>query len=229
MFAPRPIHAIRRPFTADEFRIMADCGIIDPAAVELREGHPFYKKNGEPRPFNVDEFHALTAVAGIVPEDSSTELLDGAIFLAARISPRHAACRSKFSEQLFKLRNDQLVIAPVNPVRLDAYNELIPDAALLYPRADDYRYAHPGPADVAVLIEVSDADYDFDRRHKLPIYARYGIAEIWHFNLAENRIVVYGQPTASGYARMQTVGADGTLAPAAFPDFAIPVSAILPG
>ncbi len=112
MFAPRPTHAVRRPFTADEFRIMADCGIIDPAAVELREGHPFYKKNGAPRPFNVDEFHALTAVAGILPEDSSTELLDGAIYLAARISPRHAACRSKFIKQLFELRNKQLVSPP---------------------------------------------------------------------------------------------------------------------
>lgn len=228
MFAPRPIHAVRRPFTADEFRIMADAGIIDPAAVELREGHPFYKKDGSPRPFNVAEFHALTAVAGILPEDSSTELLDGAIMLAARISPRHAACRSKFIEQLFELRDDRLVVAPVNPIRLDSFNELIPDAALLYPRADDYRYAHPGPADVALLIEVSDADYDFDRRRKLPIYAQFGIAEVWHFNVAENCVLTYDQPTASEYARMRTIGIDGRLTPAAFPDIAIPVSAILP-
>lgn len=228
MFAPRPTHAVRRPFTADEFRIMADCGIIAPAAVELREGHPFHKKNGAPRPFNVDEFHALTTVAGILPEDSSTELLDGSIFLAARISPRHAAGRSKFIKQLFELRNKQLVVAPVNPIRLDTFNELIPDVALLYPRADDYRYAHPGPADVAVLVEVSDADYDFNHRRKLPIYARYGIAEVWHFNLVENRIVTYGQPTASGYARMQTIGIDGILTPAAFSDIVIPVAEVMP-
>ena len=228
MFAPRPTHAIRRPFTADEFRIMANAGIIDPGQVELREGIPFCKKNGAPRQFNVGEFHALTAIAGILPEDSSTELLDGSIVLAARISPRHAACRSEFIRQLFVLRNEQLVVAPVNPIRLDAFNELIPDAALLYPHADDYRYAHPGPADAAVLIEISDADYDFDRRHKLPIYARYGIAEVWHFNLAENCIATYGQPAVAGYASVQTIVVDGSLTPAAFPDVAIPVSAILP-
>lgn len=228
MFAPRPTHAVRRPFTADEFRIMADCGIIDPAAVELREGHPFYKKNGAPRPFSVDEFHALTAVAGILPEDSSTELLDGAIILAARISPRHAACRRKLVPQLLERGNEQLVVAPVNPIRLDSFNELIPDAALLYPRADDYRYAHPGPTDVAVLIEVSDADYDFDRRRKLPIYAQFGIVEVWHFNLAENCVLSYDQPTASGYARMRVIGTNGSLAPAAFPDLAIPVAAVMP-
>ena len=228
MFAPRPQHAIRRPFTADEFRIMAHAGIIDPAAVELREGHPFYKTNDTPRPFNAAEFHALTAVAGILPEDSSTELLDGSIILAARISPRHAACRRKLVPQLLERRNERLVVAPVNPIRMDAFNELIPDAALLYPRDDDYWSAHPGPKDVALLIEVSDADYDFDRRRKLPIYARYGIAEVWHFNLAENCVLTYDQPTASGYARMRVIGADGTLVPAAFPDLAIPVAAVMP-
>ncbi len=81
---------------------------------------------------------------------------------------------------------------------------------------------------MAVLIEVSDADYDFNRRRKLPIYARYGIAEVWHFNLVENCIVTYDQPTASGYARMQTIGIDGSLTPAAFPDIVIPVAEVMP-
>lgn len=228
MFAPRPQHAIRRRFTADEFRIMADAGIINPAAVALREGYPFCKKNGALRRFNVDEFHALTTVAGILPEDSSTELLGGDVILAARISPRHAAVRTELVYQLLELRNERMVVAPVNPIRLDTFNELIPDAALLYPRADDYWSAHPGPADVALLVEVSDADYDFDRRRTIPTYAQFGIAEVWHFNLAGNCIITYAQPTPAGYARMRVVGIDGSLTPAAFPDVAIPVGAIMP-
>lgn len=207
---------------------MADAGIIDLELVELMEGHLFSKRNGVRWRFSVAEFYAMTEVAGIIPEDSSTELMGGEVILAARISPRHAACRSELIRRLFKLRNERLVVAPVNPIRLDAYNELIPDVALLHSGDADYQSAHPGPKDVALLIEVCDADYDFDRQHKLAIYAWYGVAEVWLFNLPGRCVEIYDEPGAGGYARMRVVGIDGVLAPGALPYVGIPVREVMP-
>ena len=49
--------------------------------------------------------------------------------------------------------------------------------ALLLPRADAYRTAHPQPEDVFLLIEVADASLEHDRDAKVPLYAAAGVPE----------------------------------------------------
>jgi len=59
----------------------------------------------------------------------------------------------------------------------------------------DYRDRHPGPHDVAVVIEVSDTTLQRDRTLKKPIYARGGIPVYWIINLPEQQIECYTQPS----------------------------------
>ena len=229
LFAPRPISACRRRFTEDEYAAMAATGIIAPhERLELRDGDVCHKDTGVRRRFNVTEFHAMTYEAGFLPEDTSNELLEGEVYLAARISPRHAACSSKLNYQSFKLLAEWMTLNPRNPVRLDVNNELIPDLTLLPRRDRKSEPAHPGPADVLLLVEIADCDVGYAKDRKLPLYARFGIAETWLFNLPAGCVEVYGEPSAAGYARSRVIAPDGSLVPAAFPDIAIPVGEILP-
>ena len=68
-------------------------------------------------------------------------------------------------------------------------------------RGDPEVYAnhHPGPADVGLLIEVSDASLARDQGEKKINYARAGIPVYWIANLVDRQIEVYTGPSAAGY------------------------------
>ena len=65
-----------------------------------------------------------------------------------------------------------------NPIRLGEHNEPQPDLALVQ-RGGSYGSAHPGPADVFLVLEVADTTLAADRGVKMPLYARAGIPEAW--------------------------------------------------
>lgn len=71
------------------------------------------------------------------------------------------------------------VVYVQNPIVLGDDSEPQPDIVLLRPRADYYLGAHPRAGDVLLLIEVSDSTVQFDRKTKVPLYARHGIPEVW--------------------------------------------------
>ena len=54
-----------------------------------------------------------------------------------------------------------------------------------------YRVAPAGPADVALLIEVSDGTYPRDSGERLRKYAAAGVALYWIVNIPERRVEVY--------------------------------------
>ena len=85
------------------------------------------------------------------------------------------------------------------PVRLSEDSEPQPDFMLLRRRDDFYESAHPEPNDVLLLIEVSDTSTEYDREVKLPLYARYGIAEVWLVGLEAETVETFRSPTADGY------------------------------
>ncbi|HEY7671307.1 MAG TPA: Uma2 family endonuclease [Gammaproteobacteria bacterium] len=59
---------------------------------------------------------------------------------------------------------------------------------------DYYKSAHPGPADVLLIVEVAEASLSYDREVKVPLYARHGIAETWIVDLEGRRVV---RPTSA--------------------------------
>ncbi|MEI9896134.1 MAG: Uma2 family endonuclease [Chthoniobacter sp.] len=87
---------------------------------------------------------------------------------------------------------------------------------------------HPNPADLFLVIEVSDSTLTYDRRDKGPAYARNGVREYWLLNLADNVLEVFREPTVAGYGEVRTLGADETIAPLAFPDLSLRIGDFLP-
>ena len=155
------------------------------------------------RLFTVDEFHRMGEI-GILSESDRVELVDGEVRTMTPIGTKHAACVRRLTMALSRLPGSSLVSVQ-NPVRLDVHSELQPDIALLQPRPDAFAGAHPGPADVILIIEVVDTTGRYDREIKLPVYARAALPEVWLVDVLQDRIEVYTRPSSRGYDDVQHV------------------------
>jgi Uma2 family endonuclease len=164
---------------------------------------------------------------GILGEDDRLELLEGEIVEMAPIGSRHQAAVNRLTE-LFSTRViDRALISVQGPVRLAGDSEPQPDIMLQRRRADFYESAHPEPNDVLLLIEVSDTSTEYDREVKLPLYARYGIAEVWLVGLEAGTVETFRSPTAEGYQEVTRWQRGQRLSSIAFPGLDLAVDDVL--
>ncbi|SHM99211.1 Endonuclease, Uma2 family (restriction endonuclease fold) [Cyclobacterium lianum] len=154
------------------------------------------------RLINVDEYHKM-AEMGILKPDDRLELIQGEIYEMSPIGSKHAGIVNKLAGLLNELFKNKAVTGVQNPVQIDDRNEPEPDISLLKYRSDYYSSAHPVPADVLAIIEVSDASIRFDKDVKLPLYATHRIPEYWIIDLESNRIEVYANPKEGTYTSIQ--------------------------
>jgi Uma2 family endonuclease len=178
------------------------------------------------RRFTVDEYYRM-AEAGILTEDDRVELIEGEIVEMSPIGSHHAS-QVKRLNALFTARlGPRAIVSVQDPVRLSRHSEPQPDLALLKPREDFYRRSHPDPGDVLVLIEVMDTTIEMDRRVKLPLYARSGIAETWLVDVNADRIEVYRSPSVDGYRDVRIFRRGESVGLEVFPDITFTVDDLL--
>jgi Uma2 family endonuclease len=155
--------------------------------------------------FTAEEFERL-GEAGILRQDARLELIEGEIFEVSPIGSLHAACVNFLGRLLNRLFGDSHIVATQNPIRLDDFSEPQPDIALLRWRDDFYRGAHPTPTDVLLVIEVADTTVVADRKVKVPLYARAGIAEAWLVDIPQERVEIYSNSARGVYEQAEDFG-----------------------
>jgi len=158
---------------------------------------------------SVDAFYRM-GEAGIFGPAERVELIDGEIIDMSPIGVLHAAIVDALVRFLSRCAGESAFIRCQNPLRLDDFNELEPDIAVLRPRADCYTTAHPGPADVLLVIEVADTSLAYDLGTKVPLYARHGIPEVWVIDATTRRTRVFRQPAGGRKAGSSTGSHDVT-------------------
>ena len=175
---------------------------------------------------DVDAYYRM-AEAGILSDPHRVELIHGEIIdMAAIVSP-HAAITNRLARLFTRTLHDEVALVNVqSPVRLDAYNEPEPDLMFLRPRPVGYREGRPGAADVLLLVEVSESSLSYDRNVKLPLYAKFGIPEVWIVDVLGAVVEVYREPREDAYASREQTRA-GALAPALIPGVTIEVAVLL--
>lgn len=178
-----------------------------------------------PHRFTTDDYHRLVG-AGALHEDDRVELIDGQIHDMMPIGPFHGGCVKWLSKRFQSLSGDRWITSTQDPVVLSEHDEPQPDLTLLRPTDDFYANAHPRAEDVFLLIEVSDSTLQLDREKKLPLYARYGIHEVWIVNLQDEAVEVYRKPTGGSYTVNRTAHSGEQLSPAAFEDASIDLDAM---
>ena len=117
-----------------------------------------------------------------------------------------------------KSLGDSVIVSVQNPVTLPDFAEPQPDIMLLRPRDDDYSRSNPTAADVLLIIEVADSSLAYDQHVKGLTYAQAAIQDYWIINLVDSTLLVYREPTPTGYASVQTLGRGDSVTLLAFPD-----------
>jgi len=157
-----------------------------------------------PKRFRVDEFRKMTE-AGILPEESGWEIIDGFLMDKMTIGSKHLSVVNRLTRIFVGLVGDRAIVSVQNPVHIDDYNEPEPDIAILKPRPDDYAYDLPAASDAFLLIEISDSTIAYDRDIKMTLYAEAGITEVWLVNLVEDTVERYSSPMNGRFGSVETI------------------------
>ncbi len=177
---------------------------------------------------SVDEYYRMAEV-GLLAPDARVELIEGEIIDMAPIGTDHNSVVNDLNHLLVHAVGDQGIVQIQGVVRLDRSSEPQPDVALLLPRDHRFRHAHPSPADVLLLIEVSDSTLRYDRDVKVPLYARSGIPEVWIVDLQNAELHCWRVPERGRYLRQTTTKAPGITPVAGLPGVEIDLSKLLVG
>jgi Uma2 family endonuclease len=176
--------------------------------------------------FTTSEYYTMLE-AGILAADDRVELIEGEIWRMAPIGSRHAGCVTLLDRLFQRNVGDGALVRAQHPLRLDDYSEPEPDIVLVHYRDDFYVHAHPAPADAFLVIEVADSSTEYDRRVKVPLYARNGITETWLVNLDKSVLEVYRNPAFNSYKDVRHLRAGDQVSPLAFPELTLDVAALL--
>jgi hypothetical protein len=157
--------------------------------------------------FTVAQYHRMTE-AGVLTEDDRVELLEGWIVHKMPHNPPHDATITRIQRRLTRILPDEWLLR-IQCAITTPDSEPEPDLAVVQGPEEVYFARHPGPGDIALLIEVADTTIEQDRGEKRRLYARARIAAYWIVNLPESKIEVYTSPRAGkspAYRQQQDYG-----------------------
>lgn len=175
--------------------------------------------------FTVAEYYRM-AETGVLPPDRRTELIDGDIIEMSPIGPLHAAVVRLIQWRFQELLGRRAILSVQLPIRLGEAGEPQPDIAVLRARGDGYARAHPTPADVLLVIEVSDTTLAYDSQVKAAVYAQAGIVEYWVVDVVARVVEVHRAPAEGRYRDVVRAAGEDSLSPVAFPDVRVSVDEV---
>jgi Uma2 family endonuclease len=143
----------------------------------------------------VPQYHQM-ARTGILTDDDPVELLEGCLVTKMAKNPAHRLATRLVRTALESAVPEGWFVEAQEPITLET-SEPEPDVFVARGEPRDYAHRHPGPEEIALVVEVADTTLERDRRLKGRIYARAGIAEYWILNLSDRRLERYLEPVAS--------------------------------
>lgn len=151
------------------------------------------------------------AAAGILKQEDRVELIEGEITTMMPIGPWHSRCTARLLRALIRAYSSSAIVS-TGPLNLADGTEPVPDVMVLRWRDDEYGSAHPQPADVLLLIEVSDTSRNFDLGRKRALYAGAGIAEYWVADGSRQCVHVFRGPVQGEYSESMICSGTESLA-----------------
>jgi Uma2 family endonuclease len=176
---------------------------------------------------DVAEYYRM-AEAGMFSAHPRVELIEGEIVEMASIGIGHIGAVMALTELLVPPALGRVRVSIQNPLRLDNLSEPEPDVVLLRKREDRYLTGqHPLATDALLVIEVADSSLEYDKRVKMPLYARSGIAEFWLVDVDAASITVCQHPAQDRYTDIKIYKGTDRVEPLALPGASIQVSDIV--
>jgi Uma2 family endonuclease len=162
---------------------------------------------------SVNQYHQMVR-AGILTEEDPVELLAGWLVPKMPKNPPHRVATRLLRQALERVVPAGWYVDSQEPITT-ADSEPEPDVVVVRGETRQYLDRHPGPQDVALVIEVADTTLQRDRMLKQRIYAAAGIPVYWIVNLLDNQLEVYTAPSGSvqqpDYRQCQHYGLSDTV------------------
>lgn len=182
--------------------------------------------------FSIAEYHRLGELGFFAP-DERVELIRGEIIIMAAKGRLHSVCNSLLLEELVILLARRARLRVQEPIILSDDSEPEPDVVIARNRDDNYLSSHPEPADILLVIEVSDSTLKYDRTTKLSLYAETGISNYWIFNLVDNQLEMHSEPYQKqngsySYQLQRIVLPNQTVVIPGFPELSLDLSSVFP-
>ncbi len=160
---------------------------------------------------------------GILTTKDKVELLNGVIIEKMPKGIKHAALNDLVGEIFRENLGSKITVRNQNPIVLDDFSEPEPDLVLAKLPREIYFERHPAPADIFLIVEISDSTLGRDRFAKGLAYARADIRQYLILNVQDQTIEDYRQPNADGYQSKQTYRSGEAFNLVAFPEIEIKV------
>jgi Uma2 family endonuclease len=143
--------------------------------------------------------------SGIFTGRDKVHLINGYLVAKMTQNTPHATADDLCGDLLNRVIPPGRYVRVAKPVRLPTESSE-PEPALCVVRGGirDYSARHPGPADVALAVEVADSSLADDRM-QADIYGRAGIPVYWIINLIDRQVEVYSNSGPAGYQSLEVL------------------------
>ncbi len=137
----------------------------------------------------VDQYEAMVD-SGVFTKRDRFTLINGLLVTKLPKSPRPTFVARNLASMLGRLIPTGCDFQVEVPVRLPPDSKLEPDVSMARGVMDDYADRHPGPSDLAMVVEVAASNVTDDRQ-MAGVYGPAGIPVYWIVNLKAHQVEVY--------------------------------------
>jgi Uma2 family endonuclease len=192
------------------------------AVLENTISKPIPTNGVKPHLITVAEYDRMIEL-GIYTENDRIELLNGEIIELMPKGPKHTSANSRLVRFFIRLFSEKVIVRSQDPIWLDGVSEPEPDLVLAKWNETEYAEGHPTPADIFLIMEISDTTLAYDRETKAKAYSRNGIQQYLLLNLQNETLEEYREPSEDGYQFKCTLRKGDSLNLTAFPEVEIKI------
>jgi Uma2 family endonuclease len=144
---------------------------------------------------SVEQYHQMSR-QGILKDGDPVELVEGILVQKMTKNPPHTFATQTLRDLLPRLLPAGWFVNDQEPVTTSD-SEPVPDVAIIRGERRQYleQSRHPGPQDMALVVEVADSSLEIDETNKVRAYGLARIPVYWIVNLVDRRVQVYTDPT----------------------------------
>jgi Uma2 family endonuclease len=147
----------------------------------------------------VDQYEAMVK-SGVLTKHDRLHLINGLLVAKVSRNPPNVLADRNVRDELQKIIPAGWNLRREDPVRLPPRSEPEPDVSMARGHKNDYATRHPGPADLALVVEVADSSLAEDRK-LASVYGSAGIPNYWIVNLKARQVEVYTLEPAGAYGK----------------------------
>jgi len=161
----------------------------------------------------VEKYEAMVA-SGVFSRNDRLHLISGYLVAKMTQNPPHWVADQLCGAELTRIvPAATYFVTTAKPIRLPRQaSEPEPDRCVVRGAIRDYENRHPGPEEIALVVEVADSSLAGDRQMATQVYGPAGIPIYWIVNLVQRQIEVYTCPGPQGYGSC-VVFAEGQTVP----------------